>query len=132
MRRSAAAWITRRLRKRPPVQVATTVVLKTTKWLATGQTWGWKFEVEPRDRIRGIVQSNSQYSTLDAFLFNERDYADWRNDPERWEPDVHEGIAFPIDKTAKRRETWYVVIKCLAWIDPISVSFHIVRERRED
>ncbi len=127
---SAATWITRCLRKGSRARVPSTkILMEKTVYLNTGDRWWFRFEVEPGDRIRGTVTAQASHQTFDVWLFNEKEWAEWRNDPSIFEPDMHEGIAFSVDKRARRKETWYLTIKCLAWLAPISIHIRLICDR---
>ncbi len=130
VKKSLASWISRRLRRTGHRKVSRSLIIDAdTAELGTWALWWYRFEVERGDRIRGTLTANRRDYTFDAWLFDEGEWAGWRNDPDQYEPDVHEGIAFAIDEKASRSETWYIAVKILAWNAPFKLHLRLVRER---
>ncbi len=134
LRDSVATWVSRRAKRTgkhlgPPE----TIFDKSVELWPDG-VWTHRFDVEPGEKIRGLASTTDSAYTFDAYLFtSERDWSDWRNNPEAWEPDSAEVIAFPFNKTARSRDRWYLVIKRLAWLPPLfpmSVKVEIRKESR--
>ncbi len=130
---SIATWISRRVGKVVHRHQRTVDVFNKTVWIWPGNNWTYWIEVEKGERIRGRVLTDNYAYTFDAFLFTEKQWTEWRNDPESWDPDEEEVITFHFDKVANRKERWYLVIVRVALLPigtPMAVKVHVTREAK--